>query len=165
VAGYTNFKLLAAGIVLSLLVATPSLAPAKEEGQSDIQALRVHLLNSLKLNAYTEKKFITVEEKYDRIRYEAVERINKSAEQMEKLLSGGKPDEGKLQALIAAIASDQDILVNTYKGRRDEIMAMLTPVQKAEYLLAAWKWQQKLLQKYEKPKTGQQDEGKKAKAP
>ena len=106
-----------------------------------------------------------MEEKFDLIRREALERINKSAEQMDKLLSSEKPDEGKLKELTTAIASDQDILVNTYKGRRDETMAMLTPVQRGTYLLAAWKWQQKLLEKYEKPKTGQQDEGKKAKAP
>jgi hypothetical protein len=84
---------------------------------------------------------------------------------MDKLLSGEKPDEGKLKALTTAIASDQDILVNTYKGRRDETMAMLTPVQQGAYLLAAWKWQQKLLEKYEKQKTGQQDKKEKEKAP
>jgi len=70
-----------------------------------------------------------------------------------------------LKALTTAIASDQDILVNTYKGRRDETMAMLTPVQRGAYLLATWKWQQKLLAKYGKNKTGPQDEGKQEKAP
>ena len=164
-AGNTNLKLLVAGVVLSVLVGTPSLAPAKEEGQSDSQALRDHLVKTLNLRPDKAKKFMQAEEKYDRIRQEAVERINKSAEQLEKLLSGEKPDEGKLKELTTAIASDQDILVNTYKGRRDETMAMLTPVQQGEYLLATWKWQQKLLEKYGKPKTGPQDEGKKEKAP
>src|SRR5665648_15969 len=98
-----------------------------------------------------------VDEKYDRVRQEAVERINKSMEQLEKLLSGKKPDVGKLQELTTAIAGDQDILVNTYKARRDEAMAMLTPVQQGEYQLVTWKWQQKLLAKYGKHKTGQQD--------
>jgi hypothetical protein len=166
VTGNTNLKLLVAGVVLSILVGTPSLAPAKEEGQSDSQALRSHLAKILDLRPDKAKKFIQIEEKYDRIRYEAVERINKSEEQMEKFLSGGgKPDEGKLKALITAIASDQDILVNTYKGRRDEILALLTPAQKGEYLLATWKWQQKLLEKYGKQKTGQRDEKKMEKAP
>jgi hypothetical protein len=165
VAGNTNLKLLVAGVILSFLVGIPSLAPAREEGKSDSQALRVHLINSLKLNVYTEKKFIAVEEKYDRIRREALERINKSAEQMDKLLSGEKPDEGKLKALTTAISSDQDILVNTYKGRRDEILAMLTPVQQGVYLSITWKWQQKLLGQYGKPKTGQQDEKKEGKVP
>jgi hypothetical protein len=84
---------------------------------------------------------------------------------LEKLLSGKKPDEGKLKALTAAMAADQDILVNTYKARRDETMAMLTPGQQGEYLLFTWKWQQQLLVKYGKHKAGQQDKGKKAKAP
>jgi hypothetical protein len=165
VAGKTNLKLLVVGLVLSVLVGTPSLAPAKEEGQSDSQAFRVHLVKALNLRPDEARIFMQVEEKYDRIRQEALERINKSGEQLEKLLSGKKPDEGKLKELTTAMAADQDILVNTYKGRRDETMAMLTPVQKGAYLLEAWKWQQKLLEKYGKHKTGQQDEGEKAKAP
>lgn len=164
-AGNTNLKLLVAGVLLSVLVGTSSLASAKEEGQGDIQAFRVHIINTLDLRPDKAKKFILVEEKYDRIRQEALERINNSAQQLEKLQSAEKSDEGKLKELTTAIASDQDILVNTYKSRRDEIMAMLTPVQQGQYLLATWKWQQNLLEKYGKPKPGQQDEGKKAKAP
>ena len=106
-----------------------------------------------------------IEEKYDRIRQEALERITLSAGQLEKVLSVEKPDEGRLKELTIAIGADQDILVNTYKARRDEIVAMLIPVQQGEYLLVNWKWQQKLLGKYGKPKTGQQDKGNKEKAP
>jgi hypothetical protein len=159
----TNLNLLVVGVVLGMLMGTPLLAPAKEEGKSDSLARRVHLINSLKLNVYIEKKFIAVEEKYDRILQEALERINKSAEQLEKLLSGKKPDEGKLKELTTAMAADQDILVNTYKGRRDETMAMLTPAEQSQYLLLSWKWQQQLLAKYGNQKTGQQDEEKKVK--
>ena len=164
-AGNTNLKLLVVGVVLSVLVGTPSLAPAKEEGQSDSEAFQVHLVKILNLRPDKARIFMQIEEKYDRIRQEALERINKSSEQLDELLSGGKPDEGKLKELTTAIASDQDILVNTYKARRDETKAMLTPIQQGEYLLAAWKRQQKILGKYGKPKTGQQDEGKKEKAP
>jgi hypothetical protein len=161
----TNLKLLVMGVLLSVLVGTPSLASAKEEGQSDSQAFRGHLINTLNLRPDKVKIFIRVEEKYDRIRQEALERINKSAQQLEKLQSAEKFDAGKLKELTTAIASDQDILVNTYKSRRDETMAMLTPVQQGQYLLATWKWQQKLLEKYGKLKPGQQDEGEKEKAP
>jgi hypothetical protein len=164
-AGNTNLKLLVAGVVLSILVGAPSLAPAKEEGQSESQALRSHLANTLNLRPDKAKTFIKVEEKYDRIRREAIERIKKSEEELEKLLSGKKPDEGKLKELTTTIVSDQDILVNTYKGRRDETLALLTPFQQGEYLVATWKWQQKILEKYGKQKTGQQDEKKKEKAP
>jgi hypothetical protein len=94
-----------------------------------------------------------------------LERIHKSEEQLEKLLSDQKPDEGKLKELITAITSDQDILVNTYKGRRDEILVLLTPVQQGQYLLATWKWQQKFLEKYGKQKIKPQDEKKKEKTP
>ena len=38
--GNTNLKLLVAGVVLGVLVGIPSLAPAKEEGQSDSKAFR-----------------------------------------------------------------------------------------------------------------------------
>jgi hypothetical protein len=111
--------------------------------------------------------FIEVEEKFDRIRQEALERITKSAAQLEKLLSGEKAGEkanaGKVKEFTTAMAADQDILVNTYKGRRDETMAILTPVQQGEFLLATWKWQQKLLDKYGRQKTGPQDEAKKEK--
>jgi hypothetical protein len=165
VAGNTNLKLLVVGVVLSVLAGTPFLTSAKEEGQSDIQAFRVHIINTLNLRPDKVKIFIQVEEKYDRIRQEALERINKSAQQLDKLQSAEKSDEGKLKEVTTAIASDQDILVNTYKSRRDETMAILTPVQQGQYLLVTWQWQQKLLEKYGKVNTGQQDEGKKAKAP
>jgi hypothetical protein len=165
VAGKTNLKLLVAGVVLSVLVGTSSLAAAKEEGQSDSNTFRVHLVKTLNLRPEEARTFIRIEEKYDRIRQEAVERINKSAEQLDKLLSGGKPDEGKLKELATAMASDQDILVNTYKGRRDETMAMLTPARQGAFLLASWKWQQKIMEKYGKHTTGQPDEATKTKAP
>jgi len=79
VAGNTNLKLLVVGVVLSVLVGTPSLGSAKGEGQSDSQAFRVHLIDTLNLRPDKAKKFIQTEEKYDRIRQEALERINKSA--------------------------------------------------------------------------------------
>ena len=161
--GNTNLKLLVVGVVLGVLVGIPSVAPAKEEGQSDNKAFREHLIKTLNLRPDKARIFIAVEEKFDRIRHEALERINKSAAQLEKLLSGEKPNEGKVKELTTAMAADQDILVNTYKGRRDETMAILTPVQQGEYLLATWKWQQKLLDKYGRQKTGQQDEVKKEK--
>jgi hypothetical protein len=151
--------------VLSVLVGIPSLAPAKEEGQIDSTAFRAQLLKTLNLRPDKARIFVQVEEKYDRIRQEALERINKSAEQLEKVLAGGKPDEGKLKELTTAMVGDQDILVNTYKFRRDETMAVLTPVQQGEYLLFTWKWQQKLLARYGKDTTGQQDKGKKEKKP
>jgi hypothetical protein len=165
VADKTNLKFLVVGVVLSFLVATPSLASAKEQVQSNSQALRVHLVEALNLRGYKASKFIEVDEKYDRIRQEALERINKSQGELEKLLSGKKPDGGKLKELIAVIASDQDILVNTYKLRRDETMSMLTPVQQGTYLLATWRWQQKLLEKFGKHKTGQKQGEQKEEAP
>jgi Spy/CpxP family protein refolding chaperone len=166
VAGTINLKLLVAGVVFSVLAAAPSLASAQEEGQSDGNSFRVHLVKTLNLRPDEARLITRVEEKYDRIRQEAVERINKSAEQIDKLLSGEKPDEAKLKELTTAMAADQDILVNTYKGRRDESLATLSPVQQGKYLLVSWKWQQKLLEKYgKKPKAGKQEEGKKAKAP
>jgi hypothetical protein len=165
VAGNTSLKLLVVGVVLAVLVGTPSLAPAKDESQNDSKIFRSHLLKTLNLRPDKARIFMQIEEKYDRIRQEALERINLSAEQLEKLLAGGKPDAGKLKELTTAIASDQDILVNTYKGRRDETMAMLTPGQQGEYLLATWKWQQKLLAQYGKQKVEQQDKEKKEKAP
>jgi hypothetical protein len=161
--GNTNLKLLVAVVVLGVLVGIPSVAPAKEEGQSDSKAFREHLIKTLNLRPDKARIFINVEEKFDRIRQEALERINKSAAQLEKLLAGDKPNEGKVKELTTAMAADQDILVNTYKGRRDETMAILTPVQQGEFLLATWKWQQKLLVKYGRQKTGPQDEPKKEK--
>ena len=164
-AGNTKLKLMAAGVVLTFLMGSAWLASAKEEGQSDGQTFRAQLAKTLNLRPDEVRILTRIEEKYDRIRQEAIERINKSATQMDQLLSGGKPDEGKVKELTSAMAADQDILVNTYKGRRDEIMASLTPVQKGAYLLASWKRQQNLLDKYGKQKTGEPDEAKKPKAP
>lgn len=163
--GHTNLKWLAAGVLLSVLVGTPLLVAAQEEPQSDSKAFRVQLVKTLNLREDKAKEFIKVEEKYDRIRQEALERINKSALQLETLLSGKQADEGELKELTTAIASDQDILVNTYKGRRDETIAILTPLQQSEYVLLNWKWQQKLLEDYRKHKDSHQGQGKKEKTP
>jgi hypothetical protein len=160
---HTNLKLLVAAAVFGLLVGTHSLASAKEDGPTHSQALRIYLVKLLNLRGDRAKEFVEAEEKYDRIRQEALERINKSQNKLEKLLSNKKPDAGKLQELITAIASDQDILVNTYKLRRDETLTMLTPVQRGQYLWATWRWQQKLLKKYRKPKTEEKGENKKDK--
>jgi hypothetical protein len=160
VAGNTNLKLLVMGVVLGVLVGTPALAPAKEAGITDSKTFRTQLIKTLNLPPDKARIFIQVDEKYDRIRHEALERINKSSEQLEKLLAGEKPDAGKLKALTTAIAADQDILVTTYKGRRDDTMAMLTSVQQGEYLLFTWKWQQRLLTKLGKQQVEQQNKGK-----
>jgi hypothetical protein len=157
----TNLRLVVAGVVLCVLLGTPSLAPAKEEGQSDNPTLGAYLVRALNLRPDKARILLQTEEKYDRIRQEALERIAKSEEKLEKLLSGEKPDQGKLKGLISAIVSDQDILVKAYKDRRDVVMATLTPVQQGKYLSATWKWQQNLLKKYGKHETGQLDENKK----
>lgn len=163
--GNINLKLWVAGVVLGILVGAPSLAPAQEEAPSDNKAFRMYLVKSLNLQFNKAGTFIKIEEKYDRIRQEALERINKSVMELAKLMTGKQPDEKKMKELTTAVASDQDILVNTYKGRRNEIMAILTPNQKSEYILLTWRWQQKLLEQYGKQKTGQQSEEKKEKAP
>ena len=163
-ANNTNLKLLTAALVFSVLVGTQSLALAKEGGQNSSQTLRVHLVKIMKIRGDKAKTFIETEEKYDRVRQEALERINKSQDQLGKLLSEKKPDKKKLQALIKVIASDQDILVNSFKLRRDETLAMLTPVQQGQYLYATWKWQQNILKKYKKSKPKQKGKGKKEKA-
>ena len=160
----TKLKLLTAALVFSVVVGTQSLAPAKEEGPSKSEALRIHLVNILKLRGDKAKTFVETEEKYDRIRQEAMERINKSQDQLGKLLSSKKPDAEKLKKLVTVIASDQDILVNTYKLRRDETLAMLTPVQQGQYLFATWRWQQKLLGKFKKNKSGPKSKAKPEKA-
>ena len=163
-ANNTSLKLLTAALVFSVLMGTQSLAPAEAGGQNSSQALRVNLVKIMKIRGDKAKTFIETEEKYDRVRQEALERINKSQDQLGKLLSEKKPDKKKLQALIKVIASDQDILVNSFKLRRDETLAMLTPVQQGQYLYATWKWQQNILKKYKKSKPKQKGKGKKEKA-
>ncbi len=164
--GNTYFRLMVAGVALCVLLGTPSLAPAKAEGQSNLPTLGVYLVKTLKLRPDKARIFLQAEEKYDRVRQEALERIDNAEEKLEKLLSSQKPDAEKLKGLISAIASDQDILVKAFKDRRDVAMAMLTPVQQGQYLLATWKWQKKLLNKYSKHEAKQQqDEKAKKKAP
>ena len=163
--GNARLKLLVAGVVLSIIAGTPSVAPAQEQAPHDSKAFRNHLAKTLNLRQDKVGMFIKIEEKYDRVRQEALERINKSVGQLEKLLAVAQPDEGKMKELTAAIAADQDILVNTYKNRRDEILGILTPHQQTEYILLSWKWQKQLMEQYGKDKSGQQSEGKKGKAP
>ena len=163
-ANNTSLKLLTAALVCSVWLGTQSLAAAKEKSPNISEALRIHLVEIMHLRGDKAKTFIETEERYDRVRQEAMERINKSQDELGKLLAEKKPDEAKLAKLISAIAADQDIFVNTYKLRRDETLSMLTPLQQAQYLYTTWKWQQKILEKYKKPKPGQQGKEKKAKA-
>jgi hypothetical protein len=155
-----KLKLVIVGLAISVVLGAPAFLQAKEEGQIQAKEFRTHLIKMLNLQPEKVREFLKVEEKYDRVRQEALERINKSEEQLEQLLSNPKPDMGKLKELIAAITSDQDIFVNTYKLRRDEELAMFTPLQQGQYMLTTWKWQQQLIEKYGKKKSEQPQEKK-----
>ena len=141
-------KLVMLGVALGALVWTPILSQARETKCKHVKEMRQKLAQELKLSPEKTKEFMAIGEKYDKIRRDALEKINKSLEQLKPLLNAEKPDEGKVKELVKANNSAQAEFLSTYQSRRNEVMALLTPVQQGKYLVAAWTWYQEMKGKY-----------------
>jgi len=92
-----------------------------------------------------------VEVKYVKARQELIERLKKSQTELQTAMAAA-PDAAKIQSLVTAIRADQDRMAQSFKSQLDEELAMMTPVQQAQYLLTLHKWREAMMEEYMKMK-------------
>jgi Spy/CpxP family protein refolding chaperone len=141
-------KLVMLGVALSALIWTPIHSQAREIKCKHVKEMREKLAQDLKLSPEKTKEFMAIGEKYDKIRRDALEKINKSLEKLKPLVDAEKTDEAQVKKLVTAINSAQAEFMSTYQSRRNEVMALLTPVQQGKYLVATWTRYQEMKGKY-----------------
>ena len=146
----TDFRLRWLGLLLVAALMAPSLGQAQEKREGSYSELQQKLVKELNLTPDKAKEFQAVGEKYDQTRAEVIGRIEKNDSELEKALAAPQPDEGKINELVAAAISGQEQLFATFKAQRQEEMALLTPVQRGEFLMALRKWHHEEREKYEK---------------
>ena len=145
----TDFWLVCLGLLLAVALLTPGLGQAREERGGGPGMHKEKLAKDLNLTSEKAKEFQAVDEKYDQSRKEIIDRIRNNESELEKVLAGTQPDEGKIKELVAALGAGHDKLVETLKAQRREEMALLTPVQQGKFLMALKKWHEEMCIKYE----------------
>jgi Spy/CpxP family protein refolding chaperone len=145
-----DFRLVGLGLLLVAALLAPRLGQAQEKREGSYSELQQRLIKELNLTPEKAKEFQAVGEKYDRNRVEIIGRIEKNEGELEKALAAPQPDAAKINELVAAAIAGQDQLFATFKAQRQEEMALLTPVQKGQFLMALRKWHQEERNIYEK---------------
>jgi Spy/CpxP family protein refolding chaperone len=149
----TDLRLVGLGLLLAVALLAPGPGLAKENPGSDYGIQKAKVAQDLGLTPDKAKAFLAVGEKYHGSRQAIIERIKKNESALAQALAAAKPDAAKIKGLVAAIISDHNELLDTFRVQRREEMAHLTPVQQGKFLLALKKWHEKLCQKYEKKET------------
>ncbi len=145
-----DFRLVGLGLLLVAALLAPRLGQAQEKREGSYPQLEQRLIKELNLSPEKAKEFQAVGEKYDRNRVEIIGRIEKNEGELEKALAAPQPDTAKINELVAAAVAGQDQLFATFKAQRQEEMALLTPVQKGQFLMALRRWHQEERNIYEK---------------
>jgi Spy/CpxP family protein refolding chaperone len=151
--GKAHFLSVVISLILTGVFLVPALGQAKEDSWSEMHKMRrATLVKELKLSPEKAKDFNAVEEKYAKERQEIVEKLKKSQGELETAVAAATPDESKIKGLVAAIRSDQDKMVKSFRSQVDEEMALMTPLQQGQYLLTLHKWREEMMQEHMKMK-------------
>lgn len=151
--GKFNFKLGALCAIISAMLVLPALGQAKENSWGEMHKMRrATVVKELKLSPEKAKDFTAVEEKYAKERQELIERMKKSYLELENALAAATPDEAKIKGQVAAVRANKDNMVKSFKSQQDEELALMTPVQQAQYLLTLHKWREEMMQEHMKMK-------------
>jgi Spy/CpxP family protein refolding chaperone len=156
-----KFHLRAICIILGVWVLLPSLplVQAKEGGWERMKekVKIVKDLGDLKLAPEKKQELLAVEEKYAKERKDIVAALKKYREDLEAALAAPTPDEAKIKDLISAANAAQDKLLTSFKMERDEMMALMTPIQQAQFIIGMDNRFQKIVGngKFKESKKGQ----------
>jgi hypothetical protein len=154
--GKFNFKLGALCAILSAMLVLPALGQAEGKGGAIYKEKRDQLIKELKLAPEKEKAILAVEDKYARERKEIVDGVKKANVDLQAALAAATPDEAKLKELVSALTAGQDKMFATFKNQRDEELALMTPAEQAKYLLTLGQWRQKMMDKRDKSRRGEE---------
>ena len=136
-----RFWFIAPVLLMALMLLTAGIRPAPAEPAGKHYKLEWQKLEKgLDLSPKKAAEFQAVGTKYSQIRKALIEKLQKNETDLEKAVSGPKPEMNKVKELVPVIIADHNQLFESFKLQRQEEMSLLTPWQQAKYLLALKKW-------------------------
>jgi Spy/CpxP family protein refolding chaperone len=152
-----NIRFLMLWIIGGALFLLPSLNLAQAKAGSwerlKEQLKIVRDLNDLKLGPEKEAALLAVDQKYAKERKGIVAVLKKSHEDLKSALAAATQDEEKIKNLVSAANSAQDKLFASFKMERDEAMALMTPIQQAQFIMVMGNWYQEMMKRSEMNKS------------
>jgi hypothetical protein len=148
--GRLIFKLGLLTIILSFLLVIPALGQTGQTNEALGQQLKDYkakILKDLKVAPDKEKALMAVEEKYSAMRGEIVDNSKKAWDSLQTALAAPKPDEAKTKEAVSAYIDAQAKLFTSFRKQLDEELALMSPVQQGNYLIAMEKWRQQCMPK------------------
>jgi len=139
------------------LLTSLHLAQAKEGGWERMkEKIKITKeLHDLKLAPDKEAAMLAVDQKYAKERKDLVAALKKYREDLTAALGEATPDEAKNQDQVRATTAAQDILLTSFKMERDEVMALMTPIQQGQFITVMGNWFQEMIKKSYDAKKGQ----------
>ena len=153
--GKFNFKLGALCTILSAMLLMPALGQAKGEEAAVQKDKKDQMIKELKLAPEKEKAVLAVADKYAKERQAIVASMKKANDDLQAALGAATPDEAKLKELVSALNAGQDKFFASLKNQRDEELALMTPVEQAEYMMVLGQWRQKIMDKRDQKAAGE----------
>ena len=152
--GKVNFKLGALCAILGAMLLMPALGQAKGEEAAVQKDKKDQIIKELKLAPEKEKAVLAVADKYAAERKDIVAGVKKANVDLQAELATATPDEAKLKGLVSALTAGQDKMFASFKNQRDEELALMTPVEQANYLMVLGQWRQKKMDKRDQKAAG-----------
>ena len=149
-----NFKLMALCTLVSAMLVMPALVQAKGEGAAVQKDKKDQMIKELKLSPEKEKAVLAVAGKYAKERKEIVAGVKKANDDLQAALAAANPDEAKLKESVSALTAGQDKMFASFKNQRDEELALMTPVEQANYMMILGQWRQKKMKKADQKAAG-----------
>ena len=157
--GKFNLRFAALWMILGALFLLTSLhlAQAKEGGWERMkEKIKITKeLHDLKLAPDKEAAMLAVDQKYAKERKDLVAALKKYREDLTAALGEATPDEAKIQDQVRATNAAQDKLLTSFKMERDEVMALMTPIQQGQFIVVMGNWFQEMIKKSYDAKKGQ----------
>lgn len=148
-----NIRFLALWIIGGALFLLPSLnlAQAKEWSWERMkeQIKIMKDLNGLKLGPEKEAALLALDQKYAKERKDIVAALKEYHGDLQAALAAATPDEEKIKNLISAANAAQDKLFASFKMERDEAMALMSPIQQAQFIMVLGNWYQGMMKRSE----------------
>ena len=131
--------------------------PAQENQlENYLKEFKENLFKQMNLAPEKERAFRAVEDKHAAARQKIIAPPEGCSEAAEDMVAAGKPEnKTKMMGLVHAVTEAQDKLFASYRTQRNEELALLTPEQKAKYLVTMINWRHELMQKAMQGEGGQ----------
>ncbi len=153
----SKFQIGALILILAVFLLIPKLVQAQENQMENyLKEFKENLFKQLNLSPEKEKAFRAVEDKNAAARQKIIAHLKDDQKQLEDVVAAGKPEnKAKMVSLVHAVTEAQDKLFASYRTQRNEELALLTPEQKAKYLVTMINWRHELMEKAMQGEGGQ----------